>query len=154
MKVTIVTIKSKLKYKAYSDQAEVFFGVWRDSGVRAKFPVSPRNHVGFTPRLLYSSTHHSPESFIHLETGWAQDAWLQWSYENWCFHLDISFLPSRGIFYQNSLENNTQRGAVFKSFKNTFPCFFHQSGARRLSSFLQSERYNFLRYFYYFTFSL
>ena len=35
----------------------------------AEFPVSLSNHVGFTPRLLYSSTHHSPESFTHLKTG-------------------------------------------------------------------------------------
>ena len=42
------------------------------------------------PWLLYSNTHHSPESFTHLKTGWAQDAWLQRSCENWYFHLDIS----------------------------------------------------------------
>ena len=35
----------------------------------AEFSVSLSNHVGFTPRLLYSSTHHSPESFTHLKTG-------------------------------------------------------------------------------------
>ena len=29
------------------------------SASRAEFPVSLSNHVGFTPRLLYSSTHHS-----------------------------------------------------------------------------------------------
>ena len=47
------------------------FLAWRDSGAasRAEFPVPPSNHVGFTPRLLYSSTHHSPESFTHLKTG-------------------------------------------------------------------------------------
>ena len=34
----------------------------------AEFPVSLSNHVGFTPRLLYSSTtYHSPESFTHLK---------------------------------------------------------------------------------------
>ena len=54
--------------------------------VRSAIP----NYVGFTPRLLYSSTRHSPESFTHLKTGWTHDAWLQWSYENWYFHLDIS----------------------------------------------------------------
>ena len=69
-----------------------FFLVWRDPGVSLKgeFPVS---HVGFTPSLLYSSTQHSPESFTHLKTGWAQDAWLQWSYVNWYFNLDISRWP-------------------------------------------------------------
>ena len=66
-----------------------FEGSW-GSASRAEFPVSLSNHVGFTPRLLYSSTHHSPESFTHLKTGWAQDAWLQCSFENWYFHLDIS----------------------------------------------------------------
>ena len=60
------------------------------SASRAEFPVSLSNHVGFTPRLLYSSTHHSPESIIQLRIGWAQDAWLRWSYENRYFHLDIS----------------------------------------------------------------
>ena len=30
------------------------------------------------------------EGFIHLKTGWAQDAWPQWSRENWYFYLDIS----------------------------------------------------------------
>ena len=75
----------------------VFFLVPRDSGVSAsrdEFPVSLRNHVGFTPWSLYSSTHHFPESFTHLTTGWAQDAWLQWSYEKWYFHRDIGRWPS------------------------------------------------------------
>ena len=57
---------------------------------RAEFPVSLSNHVGFTPWLLYSSTHHSPEGFIHPETSWAQDAWLQWLLENWYCHLDTN----------------------------------------------------------------
>ena len=39
------------------------------SASRAEFPASLSNHVGFTPRLLYSSTPHSPESFTHLKTG-------------------------------------------------------------------------------------
>ena len=73
----------------------------------AEFPVSLSNHVGTTPRLLicplgtvtpqwqrpkgiYSGTHHSPEGVTHLKTDWAQDVWLQWSYENWYFYLDIS----------------------------------------------------------------
>ena len=56
-----------------------FFWVWRDFGV--SFPVSLGNYVSFTPWLLYSSTPHSPEGFIHLKTGWAQGAWLQWSRE-------------------------------------------------------------------------
>ena len=33
---------------------------------RAEFPVSLSNHVGFTPRLLYSSTHHSPENVTSI----------------------------------------------------------------------------------------
>ena len=66
------------------------FGGILESASRAEFPVSPSNHVGFTPRLLYSSTHHSSESFVPLKTGWAQDSWLQWSHENWYFHFDIS----------------------------------------------------------------
>ena len=66
-----------------------WFGGILGSASRAEIPVSLSNHVGFTPRLFYSSTHHSPDCFIHLKTGWAQDAWLQWSYENWFYHLDI-----------------------------------------------------------------
>ena len=41
-----------------------------------EFPVSLSNHVGFTPRLLYSSTHHSSKSVIHPKTGLAQDTLL------------------------------------------------------------------------------
>ena len=37
------------------------------SASRAEFPVSLSNHVGFTPRLLYSSTHHSPRKFYPSE---------------------------------------------------------------------------------------
>ena len=66
------------------------FGGILGSASGAEFPVSLSNQVGFMPRLFYNSTHHSPESFTHLETGWAQDAWPQWSYEDWYFHLDIS----------------------------------------------------------------
>ena len=58
-----------------------FFG-WRDFGVSlwAEFPVSL---YWFTPELLYSSTHHSSKRIVELRTGWAQDVWLQWLYENW-----------------------------------------------------------------------
>ena len=45
------------------------FGGILGSASMAEFSVSLNNHVVFTPRLLYSSTHHSPESFTHLETG-------------------------------------------------------------------------------------
>ena len=69
------------------------FGGFLGSASSAEFPVSLSNHVGFMPRLLYSSTHRSPESFAHLKTGWVQGTWLQWSYENWYFHLDISRWP-------------------------------------------------------------
>ena len=60
----------------------------RDSGesLWAKCPFSLSYHVGFTPRWLYNSNSHSPECIVQLETGWTQDAWLQWSN----FHLDIS----------------------------------------------------------------
>ena len=99
-----------------ASQKNIFFwfGAILGSASRAKFPVSLSNHVGFTPRLLYSSTHHSPENFTHLKIGWPQDAWLQWSYENWYFHLDISrwthkknnignfFLPPRRRAYSAS----------------------------------------------------
>ena len=66
------------------------FGGILGSAPGAEFPVVLSNHVGFKPRLPCSSTHHSPESFTHLKSGWAQCAWLQWSYENWYFHLEIS----------------------------------------------------------------
>ena len=76
-----------------------WFGGILGSASRAEFPISLSNHAGFTPRLLYSSTHHSPDGFIHLKTGWARDAWLQWSYENCFFPLDISCWPtSYGIW--------------------------------------------------------
>ena len=80
---------------------QFFLFVWRDPGSasKAEFPFSLSNHVDFTPRLLYSSTHNSPESFTHLKTGWAQDAWLQWSYEICYFHLDTSpWLLYQGLF--------------------------------------------------------
>ena len=48
-----------------------WFGGILGSAARAEFPVSLSNHVGFTPRLLYSSTHHSAEIYTHLKTGWA-----------------------------------------------------------------------------------
>ena len=85
-------------YKSMGFFPGSIFLVWRDPGVspRAEFLVYLSNHVSFTPRLLYSITHHSPESFTHLKTGWAQDAWLQWSHQNWHFHLDISRWP--GVF--------------------------------------------------------
>ena len=53
------------------DIVELFFwfGGTLGSASRAEFPVSLSNHVGFTPRLLYSSIRHSPESFTHLKTG-------------------------------------------------------------------------------------
>ena len=46
-----------------------WFGGILGSASRVEFPVSPSNHVGSTPRLLYSSTHHYSKSFIHLKTG-------------------------------------------------------------------------------------
>ena len=49
--------------------ARLWFGGILGSALKAEFPVSLGNHVGFTPRLLYSSTHHSSESFILLKTG-------------------------------------------------------------------------------------
>ena len=82
-----------------------FFLVWRDLGVSLKGRISRAlsNHIGFRPRLLYSSTHHSPESFIPIKTDWAQHAWLQWSHENWYFHLDISrWLGIFGLYYRIS----------------------------------------------------
>ena len=44
-----------------------WFGGILGSASGAKFPVSLSNHVGFMPRLLFSSTHHSPESLTHLK---------------------------------------------------------------------------------------
>ena len=67
-----------------------WFGGILGSASGAEFPVSLSNHIGFTPRLLYNSTPHSPESYTCLKTAWAQYVWLQWSFENWYFHLDIS----------------------------------------------------------------
>ena len=67
-----------------------WFGGIPESASGTEFPVSLCNHLGFITWLLYSSTPHSPENILLLRTGWAQNAWLQWSHENWYFHLDIS----------------------------------------------------------------
>ena len=72
------------------DPVYLGFGRILGSASGAEFPISLSNHVGFMPRLCYSSASYSPESFTHLKTGWAHDAWLQWLHENWYFHLDIS----------------------------------------------------------------
>ena len=57
----------------YDIKAAVFlffcFGGILGSASGAEFPVSLSNHVGYTARLLYSSTGHSQESFTHLKTG-------------------------------------------------------------------------------------
>ena len=56
------------------------FGGIPGSASRVEFLVSLNNHVGFMPWLLNSSsTPHSPEIYIHLKTGWAQNAWLKWT---------------------------------------------------------------------------
>ena len=79
----------KLKMLDFAAPFLLFEGIL-GSASGAEFPASLSNHVGFMP-LLYSSTHHhSPESIIDLRTGWAQDTWLQWLYENWYLHLDMS----------------------------------------------------------------
>ena len=44
----------------------------------------------FVLRLNCSHSTIPQKVFTHLKTGLAQQAWLQWSYENWYFHLDIS----------------------------------------------------------------
>ena len=54
-----------------NDCCSFWFGGILGSASRAEFPVS-----------------------IQLRTGWAQDAWLQWSYENWFFHLDDDLTSS------------------------------------------------------------
>ena len=46
----------------------IWFGGILGSASSAEFPVSLRSHVGFTPWLIYSSTHPAPEGFIHLKT--------------------------------------------------------------------------------------
>ena len=98
----ILVISAVLLSISYQTKREnyILFMFWGilGSASRAQFPVSLSNHVGFTRRLLYSSTHHSPESFIHLKTGQAQDARLQWSNENWYFHLDISRWLRRKLY--------------------------------------------------------
>ena len=49
------------------------FLFWRtlESTPRQNFPMSLRNHVGFTPWLLFSTARHSPEGFTQLKTCWA-----------------------------------------------------------------------------------
>ena len=58
------------------------------------FPLSLSNHVGTAPRLLI----YPLGTVTHLKTGWAQDAWLQWTYENWYIHLDTSRWQNMRIF--------------------------------------------------------
>ena len=72
------------------------FLVWRDSWVSLKGRIS---RLPGKPWLyaLISLQQHFPESIIQLRTGWAQDAWLQWSSGNWYSHLDISRWPRLGI---------------------------------------------------------
>ena len=43
----------------------------------------------WSSKIVKGSVRHKL-SFIQLKTGWTQDAWIQWSYENWCFHPDIN----------------------------------------------------------------
>ena len=71
-------------------------------------------HLGCSyipPRNSHTSVTQSPGEYTaalttlqkgvtHLKAGWAQDAWLQWSYENWYFHLDISrWQKKKSCFY-------------------------------------------------------
>ena len=53
---------AEIKEEFQRKEAFFWFGGTLGSASRAEFPVSLSNHVGFTPRLLYSRTHHSPES--------------------------------------------------------------------------------------------
>ena len=76
-------------------------------------PLSYR--AGFTPILLYRSTQHSPESFTHPKTDWAQDSWLQWSYENFLEPL-LTFW-SQTVFLLNS------PSIIFWNICNTRPTF-------------------------------
>ena len=110
-----------------------WFGGILGSASMAEFPVSLSNHVGFMPRLLYSSTHHSPESFAHPKTGWAQDAWLQWSYENWCFHLDIRRWLNEPLLGLNNckdhfLPNWVTPNILFLSFSRFSRCGWRRWG--------------------------
>ena len=49
-------------------QSPFGFGGILASAKMAEFPFSLRNRAGFLPRLLNSSTPHSPEGLIHLKT--------------------------------------------------------------------------------------
>ena len=96
-----------------------WFGGILGSASRVELPVSLSNHVGFTPRLLYSSTHHSPDSFTHLKTGWAHDTLLQWSYENWYYHLDISRWPTCCAPYNPPTIGQSSAPQTYQSFLGT-----------------------------------
>ena len=62
------------------DPTQSYFEYWSNAGGTGNggytgrvrgfcfLPVSLSNYVDFTPRLLYSSTHRSQESFTHLKT--------------------------------------------------------------------------------------
>ena len=68
---------------------------WVDECILGSVPFSMflSNHDGFTPWLLEGSTHKAAEGIIQVETGWAQGAFLHWSYENYNFPLDSAFNP-------------------------------------------------------------
>ena len=68
--MSCLVVSAQAKVTGQSWAAPFFwFGRILGSASRAEFPVCLSNHVGFMPKLLYSSTHHSPESFTHLKSG-------------------------------------------------------------------------------------
>ena len=79
------------EHRLTQGESLAFCCCWRDSGVSLSRPNFSCPWAT-TPYLLYSScsTNHFPQGFIQLKTGWAKDAWPQWLYESWYFHLDIS----------------------------------------------------------------
>ena len=84
-------ISSEIRAKIFHVPRTFFFGLEGSWG-------QPLGRISRLPEqmclfyTLIALQQHSPLSrrFYPFETGWAEDAWLQWLYKNWYYHLDIS----------------------------------------------------------------
>ena len=75
----------KTKSKVVHKEAffhRVFLKEILETASRAEFSFSLSNHVGFIPSWLCRYDSPSEEVYIHLNTLWALNDWLQWSHKN------------------------------------------------------------------------
>ena len=59
---------------------------------RAEFPRLPEQPCWLCTSIALQQHTPLPRRFYPSETGWTQDAWLQWSYENWYISI-MNFPP-------------------------------------------------------------